>query len=406
MNAGDIFGSGIINVAIFYISIYVSYIITYYAISFFVDKSNRVSLLRIGVAINLVLLLVLVFMGSSATKYVAVAGILYGVSDGFYYSCYLVMKNELSGKKSIKQFNVFNIVFTYLTKIIIPIVLGFLIDESSYSQMALCVIVFSVAQFITTFFIHSNKPTDSKFEPVQYHKFLKQNPEVKNKIKYTYINHLFGGVKNTYSIIVVILTIYTFKTNLNLGLFTAAFSVISMLLVALYKRFDKHPKLNKKIIYLILGIVPVVACVILIFSLNKVTLIIYNLIITISVCFCGYLDGCERDAIIKNIGKDEYIAEHQFSIEFIQCCGRILAYIVMVLVGLISNILAFKILLFVYLLFNPIKVLIMYKQRKIRKGLEEENNNPKLQNEIKENSSKSTINEKENCNENTNNNQL
>ena len=52
----------------------------------------------------------------------------------------------------------------------------------------------------------------------------------------------------------------------------------------------------------------------------------------------------ERDAIIKHIGKKEYIAEHQLSIEIITCFSRVLAYVVMLLMGLIANLTVFKIL--------------------------------------------------------------
>ena len=60
----NIFGSGLFNVAILYISQYVAYILIYVINSYFVDKSNRVNFLRIGIfayfsfATNLICLLV------------------------------------------------------------------------------------------------------------------------------------------------------------------------------------------------------------------------------------------------------------------------------------------------------------------------------------------------------------
>lgn len=372
-NSSNIFGAGIINVAIFYISIYVSYISSFFILSFFVDKSNRVSLLRIGIIINLVLLLVLLFMGSTVSKYVVIAGVLYGLSDGFYYPCYLVMKNELNSRKVIQRYSMFYIITSYSVKIIIPIILGFFIDASSYTQMSMYIIFVAIAQFGLTFAIKSHKPNGAKFEPFTYFKFLKENKDVQKNIKWTYLDAFVGGFKNTYEIIVIILTIYTFKTNLNLGLFTALFSLMSILIVTLYKSFDNNPKVSKKIVYSILGIIPLIVAIVLAILLNKVTLIIYNLIITISVCFCSFIEGTERDCIIKNINKYEYIAEHQFTYEAIRCLARVTAYIILIICGLFANILAFKIVLVAFVALNPIKLFIMYNQRKVRLELEKAN---------------------------------
>ena len=57
-------------------------------------------------------------------------------------------------------------------------------------------------------------------------------------------------------------------------------------------------------------------------------------------------------------------------VENIQASFKVVAYVVFVLVGLLADILAFKILLLVYAAINPIKYWVMYKQRSIRKEYE------------------------------------
>ena len=104
----------------------------------------------------------------------------------------------------------------------------------------------------------------------------------------------------------------------------------------------------------------------LVAKMTKVTLIVYNFFLTLATYFSEYFGSSERDAIIKHIGKYEYIAEHQFLIETLQNISRMVAYGVLAVVGLIGNITVFKVLLIVLILSNPIKYLVMYKQRKIR----------------------------------------
>ena len=371
LSPDTVLGSGILNIGIFYISMYATYALLYFTISFFVDKSNRVSFLRIGILVTTLLLIALIFYGELISHWIVLAGALCGISDAFFYSSYLVMRNELNSRKSLKKYNLLAYVFTNVVKIIVPIILGYLLDITSFAHMSIYFLLLAVIQFGLTCLIKSNKPKDAKFEIKKFLKYLKRNPEVRSKIKYTYLNAFTAGFKSTYKVIVTILTIYTFKTNFSLGIFTSIFSLTTMLLLMIYKKFDHNPKLNKFATYLILGIVPFILCIVLVIDLNVVTLVIYNLFLTIAIGFSDYFGTVERDAIIKNVGKYEYIAEHQFCIELIMCSTRILSYGIFILIGLLSNIIAFKILLVVLLLINPIKFMIMYKQRLIRKEFED-----------------------------------
>ena len=143
-----------------------------------------------------------------------------------------------------------------------------------------------------------------------------------------------------------------------------------MVALMVYKRLDNNPKINKFVIYMMLGVLPFISCLVLVFWLNNITLIIYNFFLTLTIGFSDYFGTIERDAIIKNIGKYEYIAEHQLMVEGITCLSRIISYAIFIVVGLIGSVLAFEILLVALLLINPIKYLIMYKQRLIRKDFE------------------------------------
>ena len=368
----SVLGQGLINIGLFYVSWFAVYAILYYIISYFVDKSNRVSILRTGILINTVLLSSLVVWGQTIAKWIILAGALCGTSDAFYYSSYLVLKNELNTGAGIKAFNIWTVVITNLIKVVVPTILGALIDISSYQAMAIYVVVLTLIQFAISFLIKSKRPENSKFELKSYFHYLKQNKQVYSKIKWTYINAIIAGFKNTYQIIVVILLVYTFKTNLSLGLFTSLFSIITILLLLLYRYVDKKPHINKFAIYLLIGILPFVSCLVFVFYLNKWTLIIYNFFLTIAIYFSEYFGSLERDAIIKFTGHDEYVSEHQFIIELCMSITKIISFTLFILVGLSQNLVLFKIMLVFLLASNPIKFLVMFKQRQIRKEYEQE----------------------------------
>ncbi len=365
----DIFGHGLINIGLLYISQNATYVITYFLLSFWVDKSNRVSFLRVGIIVNMLLLVALVFWGETISSWVVLAGIICGL-DSFFYSSYHVMRTELNTRSSVKNYNLFATVFNNLIKVIVPTILGFVIDASSYSAVAIYIILIAALQFAISLGIKSHRPPNSKFEIGKYLKYLKTNKAVGKKVGYTYTNAVLAGFKSTYKTIMIILTIYTFKTNLSLGLFTSIFSLATILLLMLFKKYDNSPKLHKPTVYTTLGLLPFVSCLIFCIWLNQITLIIFNFTLIVTSYFSDYLGSAERDFIIKNIGQYDYVAEHNMLIENLQAGFKVVAYIIFALVGLFADILAFKILLIVFTFLNPVKYFIMLKQRTIRKEFE------------------------------------
>ena len=368
-NPDSILGKGLINIGLFYVSWNVVYGILDFAASFLVDRSNRATLLRFGIIFNLILMIALVFWGEQISHWIVLAGAVCGMSDAFYYSSYIIMRNELSFHGSFKKYNVSSTVGVNLVKVIVPTIMGYIIDISTFSTIALYVIIVGVTQFALTFLIKSTKPKDSRFELKGFLRYLKEDKFAWSKIKYTYLNSLIAGVKTTYKTIVIVLTIYIFKTNLSLGIFTSIFSLLTMLALIAYRKADPNPKVNKFAIYLTIGVLPALALIAMLIITNNVTLVIMNFTLTIANYFSDYLGSLERDTIIKNLNQYDYVAEHQFVTEIIQIFGRIVTFSFFIVVGLFANFTALKIFLCIVIATNPFKFLVMYKQRLIRKEL-------------------------------------
>ena len=295
------------------------------------------------------------------------------MSDAFYYSSYIIMRNELSFKGSFKRYNVFTTIGVNLVKVIVPIIMGYIIDISTFSTIAIYVVVVGIAQFAITFFVKSTKSKDSKFELRKFFRYLKDDKFAWNKTKYTYINCWIAGIKSTYNVIVVILTIYIFKTNLSLGIYTSIFSLVTILILIAYRKADPNPKFNKFVIYLIVGLSPFLAIIATLIHTSTVTLVILNFTLTLVSYFSDYFGDMERDAIMKNLNQYEFIAEHQFVAETTKVTSRVISFSFFIVMGLIASFTAFKIFLLIILAASPIKFMIMYKQRLIRKELVEKN---------------------------------
>lgn len=371
MTQGNVLGSGLINVGLFYLAWYLIYTLFYFMLSFFVDKSNRVYLLRIGIFINCILLVAIVIWGETISSWVALAGALCGISDAFYYSSYLVLKNETNTAGTVKTYSLAVTVLTNLAKVIVPTILGILIDKSSYSTMSIYVIILALIQFLITFMIKDSKPANSKFELGEYFKFLKEHEPQKNKVKYTYLNAFFAGFKNSYKVLVIVLTVYAFQTNSKLGIFTSLFSFVTMILLLLYHKIEDNPRTNKKLVYSLIGFLPLASCIITIIWLNKTTLMVLNTFLTITIYFSDYFSNAERDSIIQNINAGDFVSEHQFLVEAIKSASRAFCYCLFIICGILDSVTAIKVMLVFLLLMNPPKYFVLYKQRAIRKEYEQ-----------------------------------
>ncbi len=372
LDPDNIFGTGLFNVAILFISQYVAYIIVYTINSYFVDKSNRVTFLRVGIFVNACFLIAIVLWGEVISNWIVFAGAICGISNAFYYSSFNVMKNEVVHRNTLKHFTILTTIITNIINVIVPTVLGLLIDISSYSTISIYVVIIIVAQFIISFFIRYDKPKGSKLEMMKFFRYLKDNPEDRKKIKYTYYNALLAGIKTTYKIVIIILTIFAFKTNLSLGLLSSIFSVITIALLVLYRKFEDNPKTKKLLIYLTVGTLPLITCLLFMFYTNKATFIILNCFLTIAIYFSDYYGDAERDAIIKNLNKHEFIAEHNLFHDTIKYIVSILVYVAFIIVATFESIDVFKVVLLVMIAICPFKFYMMYKQRVVRKQFEKE----------------------------------
>ena len=144
LNPESIMGMGVLNIGLYHLFHNIIFIALYYVLTYFVDKSNRVSLLRIGILVNCVLLICLVFYGETIAQWIILAGTIYGISEAFYYASYNVIRNEMNRKSNISRYNIISSVTANVINIIVPTILGFCIDISSYSTISIYVIIISL----------------------------------------------------------------------------------------------------------------------------------------------------------------------------------------------------------------------------------------------------------------------
>ncbi len=181
------------NVGVFNMVAYAVMFLTCFLFAYLVDKSNRIIYYQLACLLNMIEVVLLVFFGEKLAHFIVLAGVLQGLLWGLYYASYNVLKQEMVSRKSMKTFTVVYHISTKLINILAPILLGALIDISTYTQVAVYVVVIALFEIAVSFGVKSKRPENSSFSLKNYLKRLKNDEKFLPKMKFTYfLSFMFG----------------------------------------------------------------------------------------------------------------------------------------------------------------------------------------------------------------------
>jgi len=343
-----------INVGIYELASYITMLVAYYLFSFWVDKTNRIWVYRIGNVLLSALVIVTIFWGKDLAKLIVLAGFLYGLSKAAYYASYNVLKQEMVSRNSMQNFAVIITILTKVVKVVCPIILGMLIDVSTFSMVAIYVFILSVVLITITFFIKAKRPDNSNFKVKEYLVRLKQNPELQHKMKDIYIICFFYGLTSIVSSLLSVNIMLHFGSNFSLGIITGVCSFISICVLLLINKFTVFGK--RKCLFILSAVVQFVGVVVFACLPSMFTLVLYHIITTsIDIILATAFDVI-RNRNLKEAGFYQDIAEHQCVTETMFQIARILSYGLLILISLIKSFVIFQIL---FVVFNIASYVVM-----------------------------------------------
>ena len=164
INETEPLSASLSSISLYYIAFYLTFSIIYFLCSFIVDKTNRVWMYRLGILIKGIFIVSVVFIGKELSKFVLLAGFIGGFANGVFYSAFNVLKGEMVPRRQMSKFSAVNAVLNKVVNIVFPIVLGALIDFSSYTYVAIGVLILTIIELSVTFMIKSKKPEGSSFD--------------------------------------------------------------------------------------------------------------------------------------------------------------------------------------------------------------------------------------------------
>ncbi len=326
---------------------------------------KRVTIYRFGIIIKSIYILLIVLFKQKISQHFIIFAIFYGIAEALYWATHDVMNIQIVDNENRKKYMTTKRILSKFINILVPIILGTSIELTSFENIAIYVFLLTLFQIIISFQIDTKKfVIEGKIQKYSLKNYI-TNLSIKQKenINQVYkLAFLYGIMMDTIRVLVVIITIMTFKTSLNLGILTTIFSVFSMVSLYLFNKLYQKKQAKKLLSFcatlVVLGVLG------LILNINQTTLIIYNFTYSITVYILEVMFKIKADDIVKENNIEKWIVEYHTFIEIFMEIGRITGFILMLLVGLLNNIVYFKLLLLIVTISIPIYAIIMYKLEK------------------------------------------
>ena len=168
---------------------------------------------------------------------------------------------------------------------------------------------------------------------MNYIKKLNKKPEVKSKMLWLYAACTFYGAYYLLYVLVNVSIIIEYGSNFSLGLLTTIFAIASTIVLVLMSKFTKPGKRRSPL--LIMSVMMSLFSIIFAISINKFTLILYNLSYAICGIVIDYLLDVHRNSSLKEAGLYSEISEHQTIVELCFDVARIICFGILMVVGIL-----------------------------------------------------------------------
>lgn len=352
-----------IYLSIYHIIAWIVATIGAFVLADYIKRKNKINLYRFGIFIKTLYIFLIIILGDRIIDYVWLIGICYGISvatTGFPFN---MIESELIEIEERSKYLGYKSAVGEVTKVLVPIFLGAYITFTSYQIAAILILIFSLIKIFNSFFIE-NRNVDNK--KVDLKKFIEEFHNHKEyPIGKIYLIEFLKGitVNGVLSLVVSLLIIYEFKTELKLGIWTSIFSVCMVVTMTIFARHYNKKEANKILTVCMISIIVSFIC--MLFSINKTTIILYNLVYNIfiqimyAITDIRLFDYSNKPPFDKELNTEYFMFRELFL-----NIGRVLGYVILLLVGLLHNTKYLKIL---FLCTTVVLILIIYISKKLTK---------------------------------------
>lgn len=333
------------------ISVY--YIITYAIVGIIfwlggdiIKTKSKTKVFRYGMILNCIYILTIGILGEKCKEFYMLLGLLYGLSQGVYWLAAHTLRTELVPFEDTKGYITIQAIIEKIIKIAFPIIIGTSIELVSFKQIAIILCILTLIQIYTSTKLKQVNKTTEGFNLLHYMKKLRKLGQNANGVIKSYKVAYYEGINSSLlSTLITIIILMAFHTSFNLGALTTIFSIIAIIANMIYQKYYKKKNAKKYII--VCTFLPVLSVLALLVEINKGTVIFYNIINAVFITILSNIKSTSRYNCLNLEGLENSKVEHQSMFELAMAGGRVIAYLMLLVVGLLNGIIYFKILLFI-----------------------------------------------------------
>ena len=329
----NITNNNIIPASLFYIFTYLLLMVGFTLIGPLVKNGKKLFLYRLSFFTNALLLLSIIYLKENIIDHIWILGLILGLEKMFYWFPQNLLISQFANGNQIIKYTGYSYVFSGITKIIMPIILGYLITLNSFINTAIIVLVLTIIQLFLSFFLKETLSKAKKFNIKSLWILATRREKIKNSLK---IELLKGTVLDITDILIVLYIIYMFKTNLNLGIFTSIFAISAVTIDYILGKYCNFTSFKKILFFSSLMVV--IATSYFVFDTTKLSFIFYNLIFASA----GEALRTITEINMYKISQDKsiivhYRAEYMALRECVLNFGRIIGFGIIILISSIGT---------------------------------------------------------------------
>ncbi len=297
-------------------------------------RYDKVAVFALNQVPKIALLAAIIFLGDRVVDYVIPLGVLYGLGSAMYHLPINLMVGEKVESKLMGYFIGTRTAINYTVKTIAPVALGFFIDVGSFMEVSYVILALAVLELVLSCFLTSSRHRTRK--PLDFGGFFRCMFRF-GIIRKMFLMEVFRGFGlGLLASVITMYTVYMFKTDLNLGMFTTLFSLMSIIVSYSLGRFTDKP-FYKYVMMGCLGVV-LVCMSIFVWHVSPVTFLIYNAMYATAISlldqFCAVnMFNVSKSKCVTANHKIEYFVFRDFALFL----GRWVGFVGLMYIGVFAG---------------------------------------------------------------------
>jgi YQGE family putative transporter len=318
-------------IALFNIIFYLVVAASFVLLGKHIKCGNKVRLYQIGILLFFIFFLLIGLLKEKTGQYIYYLAVLQGIATTFYWFPYNVFAFEFNSSGNRSLYFSYDKVIGDTIGIIVPVIFGTVIVMASYQIAIIIGLIFSGLSFIASLKLSNEGKVNSSLNIKGFvHRLIKDK---KSDVFRTYKGEFLRGINYSGALgtVITILIYLSFESEFSLGVVSSFLSIISILVTLFIGWYLKEKLFKQAVIYA--GIVLFLGTFILVFSVSQLSVILYNVVLTITLPILSILQTVYTYNAVDKEDLAEYKVEHLILRDIALDFGRISGFILVLIVG-------------------------------------------------------------------------